>query len=278
LLVNSNWWTLLRNHPNQPDYLLHPKLEQIPDRFISPFQIERAAGLAINAFGMNRAILEGKIEQEYFGKDRKGILCMHQYTKMFGWTRIPEIPSDYNINPGNSVSGHIIVILRNQLFSLNMMDPMTKVSFGLETIKRQLWWIVNYVFNLKNVEPNIPILTSEHRDTWAKLRKSLVDLSPDNVKSLSIIESSLFVLALDDWCYPDSFDNYLANFAYSKYGCNRWYDKTISIIVMANGVSGLNGEHSPCDALIPSRLMDWVTIFLIISLFKMNLLLIQKIP
>lgn len=40
-------------------------------------------------------------------------------------------------------------------------------------------------------------------------------------------------------------------------GLNRWFDKAITLVVEPNGRAGLLGEHSPCDALIPSILAEF---------------------
>ena len=40
-------------------------------------------------------------------------------------------------------------------------------------------------------------------------------------------------------------------------GRNRWFDKTISFSLETNTRLGMMGEHSPCDALIPSILGDF---------------------
>lgn len=38
---------------------------------------------------------------------------------------------------------------------------------------------------------------------------------------------------------------------------NRWYDKALTVAVESNGRAGMLGEHSPCDALIPSMIVDY---------------------
>ncbi len=40
-------------------------------------------------------------------------------------------------------------------------------------------------------------------------------------------------------------------------GRNRWYDKALTVMVETNGRAGMMGEHSPCDALIPSIVVDF---------------------
>ena len=143
------------------------------------------------------------------------------------------------------------------------------MKFG--SFDRQLWSLVNDALN-SPMQPPICVLTADQRDNWALARDYLIQLDPRNKEMLRWIETSLFVLCLDDYASPDSYDqgfrawphslshnlSLLENMAYAMDGHNRWYDKTISIICMSNGRGGMNGEHSPCDALIPSRLMDWL--------------------
>lgn len=41
-------------------------------------------------------------------------------------------------------------------------------------------------------------------------------------------------------------------------GGNRWYDKTVQIIVSKDGVVGALFEHSPADGVVMYELMDYV--------------------
>ena len=97
------------------------------------------------------------------------------------------------------------------------------------------------------------------------MRQYLLDLSPQNHSTLEKIDSSLFALSLD---FPplmpfstsspqERRDAHLHNTVYGCMGRNRWFDKTISFSVETNTRLGMTGEHSPCDALIPSILGDF---------------------
>lgn len=106
-----------------------------------------------------------------------------------------------------------------------------------------------------------------------------------NRKSLTAIEDSLFVLALDDWTRihpsahvsslaselkplspeqqpePDpslELDGHILNSCAGLHGHNRWFDKALSISVESNSRATVLGEHSPCDALIPSIVADYM--------------------
>ena len=94
-------------------------------------------------------------------------------------------------------------------------------------------------------------------------------MSPVNQMNLLEIDSSLFCLSLDSMTNKlqlDSssneltnprWDDHLHNTAYGQCGHNRWFDKTITMSVESNTRLGMMGEHSPCDALIPSILGDF---------------------
>lgn len=124
-------------------------------------------------------------------------------------------------------------------------------------ICRQLEWIVQDVLNQKHPQPPICILTADQRDHWARAYQHLRDLSPQNQYALDTIEEALFAICLDDQSHPSQpYDLAFQHNAHGGTGHNRWYDKAISILCASDGRAGMNGEHSPCDALIPSRLMD----------------------
>lgn len=61
-------------------------------------------------------------------------------------------------------------------------------------------------------------------------------------------------LAIDS---PAEVDTHLHNIRSSVNGRNRWFDKGYTLIVETNTRAGAMGEHSPCDALIPSIVADY---------------------
>lgn len=226
---------------------------------VTPFQIYRAAGLITAALNMKEEIEHGTIPPEYMGKN-KTPLCMNQFKLMFGWTRRPLPECDENVCPGGfpSKSKHITVLFRDQIYSLQCYTEQPHQRLCIADLIDQLWHLVNEVMNRSTQQPPIGIMTADDRDSWAKARAHLLGISALNVASMEEIESSLFCLCLDDWSGPDDYDFAYRSMAHSFDGHNRWFDKAISISVLSNGQAGMNGEHSPCDALIPSRLMDYL--------------------
>ena len=103
----------------------------------------------------------------------------------------------------------------------------------------------------------VGLITAGHRDTCYE-GYSLLSKSPTNVKSLQLIKKAQFVVCLDahsclknlDISHHQIFHNFNAE--------NRWFDKAIQLIVASNGRAGVNGEHTPADAVIPGRMMDFI--------------------
>ena len=55
-------------------------------------------------------------------------------------------------------------------------------------------------------------------------------------------------------------DSHLHNLRSSLNARNRWFDKAYTLIVETNTRAGAMGEHSPCDALVPSIVADYAVV------------------
>lgn len=106
-------------------------------------------------------------------------------------------------------------------------------------------------------QPDVALLTGENRDTWASLRKRLVSLSETNVESLKDIQEALFVVNLDDYTKDRDDEKLYKQWFWGDKAQNRWFDKVFQIIVANNGRAGLNGEHSPVDAVTTCTALDY---------------------
>jgi carnitine O-acetyltransferase len=77
-----------------------------------------------------------------------------------------------------------------------------------------------------------------------------------NKKSLEIIESSSFIVCLDD-ANPVTLEERAHQYWHGD-GTNRWFDKPCQFIINENGTSGFMGEHSMMDGTPTHRLNDYV--------------------
>lgn len=89
---------------------------------------------------------------------------------VFGMTRVPSVNSDhFKHSPAINPNTHAIVIVKDQIFSLNMKDTNGKVK-SRDDIEKALWLIIKDV-RIGNTERSLPVgvLTGANRDSWTKV-------------------------------------------------------------------------------------------------------------
>ncbi|KAL7750926.1 hypothetical protein RI367_003505 [Sorochytrium milnesiophthora] len=258
LLINSNWWMSFRY--DHVDYMREAaqrgELERRGYGEFSQVQLRRAAGLVSNLLNFKELLESESIAPE---RTRAGPLCMNQFRHMFGVTRIPDMPADRIVTSFPCTARHITVLARDQIYTCDVYDR-NGGRVSLRDLERQLASIVEDVQRLppSDMQPAVCLLTSEHRDIWTKARQHLLSLHGGNKDTLHAIETSLFSVALDDFAPADSKDELHRHIAHGYTGHNRWYDKSLTVVVTSNGQAGCNGEHSPQDALTDSTMFEYV--------------------
>lgn len=145
----------------------------------------------------------------------------------------------------------------------------------LSADQRDLWSRVRYFRNTSQ-------LPCTHVST--KNMHHLLSLSDKNHATLRAINHSIFALSLDHYVYalppspsvdgpsdsplpsPCTIPELTAHLHNVRSGPaqrpahNRWYDKPFSLIVEQNTRAGALGEHSPCDALVPSIVAEYAIV------------------
>ncbi|KAI9306900.1 acyltransferase ChoActase/COT/CPT [Cunninghamella echinulata] len=275
LMVNSNWYIILKNDDHHPKELLENNAKVLPPKQLSAFQIRRAANMIY--YGLD---YKEKLEREEIPIEMvrgKSPLCMRQYSRIFGITRIPLHHCDELYQPNISESNHIIVLVCDQIYKLQVYKEVNgnKQRLSIDELERELSVIASHALQKKNVQPPISLLTSWDRDNWALARNYLLSIDPKgNRQTLSTIENGLFAVALDDFTLGSELDQwpttmFCGNHLYGP-GHNRWYDKSVTIVVENNGKSGIMGEHSPADALTVSYVADHMVQHSVVHGLKAN--------
>ncbi|KAL1923113.1 uncharacterized protein VTP21DRAFT_9489 [Calcarisporiella thermophila] len=246
-MINVNWWDQFRD-PNNGVLKKPP-----PHGQTSELQLKRAAGFVSTLLEVCDSINRETLPAE---SNRTGPLCMNQYKCIFGTTRIPDFPHDRLVHQWPTTARHITVLFKDQLFHVPVLDDAGRLV-PVSTIEGQLQQVINQVQSLKELQPAVGVLTSENRDVWAKCRKAL-EASSVNRQSFQSIDTSLFVLCLDDYASPNGYDISHFNLFHGLDAHNRWFDKAFQLIVENNGRAGVNGEHTPVDAVTPGQIFDYV--------------------
>ncbi|KAF8982110.1 Carnitine O-acetyltransferase mitochondrial [Entomortierella lignicola] len=249
-MINVNWWAQFKDSPTF-------NLEQAPARgVISDVQIQRAANYTSSLLTFNDNVNNQTLPPEY---QRTTPLCMNQYKNQFGAYRVADFPRDRIVTTWPATANYVAVLFRDQIFRVPVSGPNGE-RVSTKAIEQQLKNVVEAVNNLPQNEKQEPIgvLTSENRDIWAKARNTLLGLSPLNHASLSSIDNALFVICLDDYSSDRDIDISHHNIFHAGNAHNRWFDKSMQFIFENNGRAGINGEHTPADAVIPGRILDEV--------------------
>eukprot|EP01134_Creolimax_fragrantissima_P005540 CFRG5540T1 len=222
----------------------------------SPIQVSRAANLCFRALQFKVLIDEQALEPTVI----RGIvpMCMAQYERTFSTTRIPGKECDELLHLSSSQSRHIAVLSKGSWFALDMYHRSGEAlrPFEIETQLERIIEMSDHV-NPSLTEQRIPALTAGDRSVWAEVRSSSFKHGI-NRYSLSVIESAMFCLVLDETSPETSTEEAYANMHGD--GANRWFDKSFNLIVYANGKSGMNVEHSWADAPVIGHLWEYMCV------------------
>ncbi|XP_077431413.1 peroxisomal carnitine O-octanoyltransferase-like isoform X4 [Vanacampus margaritifer] len=187
-------------------------------------------------------------------KAGKMALDMDQFRMLFCTCKVPGVKKDtiYNYfkteREGHCPS-HLVVMCRGRIFTF---DALCDGEFLTPPeIFRQL----SYVKECCEGRPDgdgVAALTSDERTRWAKAREHLISIDPHNESILETIQSSLFLISLDDAKPYSSTENYtnIAVEALMGDPTIRWGDKSYNSLVFADGTFGSNCDHAPYDAMV----------------------------
>ncbi|XP_076669809.1 choline acetyltransferase isoform X2 [Andrena cerasifolii] len=200
-------------------------------------------------------------------KDGKTLqpLCMAQHYQMLRIYRRPGVNADEQVILDRASSGdHIIVAHHNQFYSVPVRasdrDRITEAE-----LVQQLLSIMETKADPRT--PPVGILTTAKRPVWAKAREELLK-HERNRHNLELLERCLCVVCIDDDILPITFNNplkkenrWLGHRDYANVlhhalhgggsrhlGANRWFDKTLHVILGKDGMWGFNYEHSAGEA------------------------------
>jgi amino acid adenylation domain-containing protein len=198
----------------------------------------RVAVLILSALEFYAKIKDGSLEPDRIGGRQ---LCMTQYPKLFGTSRIPGIKRDgLRYLSVAEDEEQVVIVYRNVFYSVkaNVNGELP----SLEQLEPQIDWILTHT---PSNEPPIGILTTLTRTKWTIVRSTLATASPENDRSLQLLDNALFVVCIDEKSYNNLED--IAINAVRSDGCNRWFDKTLQFILTPDLRCSVSFDHAPVD-------------------------------
>ncbi len=218
-------------------------------------QAERAAALIAGALDYKRRLDEETLPPVL---QRGRPLTMEQNKFLFSTTRIPGAELDTvrapytDAWPGPSDARHIVVFFRGNLIRMDVLGPegrphtLDELEAGLRTIMKAE----------PAPEPSAGHLTTKARAEWADSRQALLALDPRNAEALDTVETALFCLCLENFTPRNTLDA-CDHLLHGDSG-NRWFDKSVSFVVFADGTAGVNVEHCGLDGTTVLAFVDEV--------------------
>jgi carnitine O-palmitoyltransferase 1 len=189
-------------------------------------------------------------------------LDMAQCERLFATSRVPGREVDAIKHWPTEQVRHVAVSCRGTTYRLNVYRSDGSLR-GPEELEALLADIKRDAAGRqpRPAEAGLPALTAESRTRWAEVRETHFSEGA-NRRSLDAIERSLFWLALDDTETEllDWTGRGRALLVGNRATPNIFFDKSVSLVVFANGKAGLNCEHSWGDAPVASHLLEVATI------------------
>jgi carnitine O-palmitoyltransferase 2 len=166
-------------------------------------------------------------------------LDMAQYPWLFGTSRLASPGRDVLYT--DSAARHIAVLANNSVYSVTVLSP-EGVPLPQRHIEAALRWIVRQ----PSAQPlGVGSLTALARDDWAGARPRLLARG-NNRALMAALEGAVLALCLDPRPAEDAASG-AAVFLHARH--NRYYDKSLQLIVAGNGRAGINFEHSWGDGV-----------------------------
>ncbi|MGW0179506.1 choline/carnitine O-acyltransferase [Nocardia sp. NPDC003345] len=176
-------------------------------------------------------------------------LSMWQNKYLFSETRIPGIDQDtvrvpYTDDwPGPSTARHILVLHRGNIFRMDVLGP-DGTPYAFEDLRGGLCAILKSATEPAPAGTGVGHLTTAARADWARARAELL-ADPENAATLDTVETALFCVCLEDFTPRD--EQHASDTLLHGDSANRWFDKSVSFIVFADGQAGINVEHCGLD-------------------------------
>ncbi|OTA39789.1 hypothetical protein BTJ68_00001 [Hortaea werneckii EXF-2000] len=208
---------------------------------------KRAAAISTAVLEFKQQVDQGTLEPEYM---RKLPMAMSSYEWMFNACRVPSPGADHPVKYPAEQHQHIIAIRKNAFYKIP-----THVN-GRQLSNAELEQQFRRVYSYGDKAPGVGIMTAGNRDDWTEWHERLISSNQANKRVFQEIESSAFVVCLDD-ASPVTL-----NERAHQYWHGRWQQPLVrqasSIHHQRQRHLGFHGEHSMMDGTPTHRLNDTI--------------------
>ena len=230
------WGVSLVVNSNVTGWLYGKHRVQAPQAF-------SAAAMTLGLLRYHLDLVEGVVPVN-LAKDKPQ--CMDQYSRMFELNREPGDPKD-KLTKYAGVQ-HITVTAGHRLYKVQVLGDDKRTMIPLATLVQRYQQILDDAWTRGPAPFSVCSLTGGERAKWAHARNHLLTLG-NNKQALREVESGIFAMSLEPGV--DVADREVAVGALHGDGRSRWFDKSFTGVVKADGNLSIHIEHSWADAPVP---------------------------
>ncbi|XP_049870509.1 choline O-acetyltransferase [Pectinophora gossypiella] len=191
-------------------------------------------------------------------------LCMEQFYRLLGGCRVPEVGRDRLEMPTFNQQGEqeelVVIAVRNSFYPI----PVKAADRGRLTPGEIQAQLLHAMVGAQGAPPapRVGLLTSMNRDQWARARETIIK-DDNNRNNLELISRALCILCLDEGGGDIAGDADTSAMLRAMHGAgtkwhsaNRWFDKTVQLIISSDGTVGMCYEHSAAEGVAVVRLAE----------------------
>lgn len=219
-------------------------------------QVQRAASLLVATAKFRDEVCSGHLPPDRVGR-KDTLLCSSTFKYLFNACRIPFQQQDSYFIFDPYKNKHIIVARKGHFFSFEFVDEVGD-PFPSYILEERLQKCIEMADQIPSTRPKLGLLTALCRDSWATARESLIKIGGERMQeSLLTLQSGSIMLCLDS-DNPESLEDCSKQFLSGGEGSshNRWFDKSINLIVTPAGKAAMLCEHSMLDGTATLRYAD----------------------
>lgn len=192
-------------------------------------------------------IIDEQIEPDYF---RGQPLAMNQLNNIFCSMRVPQVGRDkFQIAPFNKKNNYIIFLYKNNFYKV----PVTNNEGNFYNISNLIAAIEQCLQKEQTDSVNVGLYTVADRDRAAEIYADL-NKSKTNQRILTTIANCLAIISVDE--KSETATEAIKNLMLSPE--NKFFDKTVQIVITKSRQIGFNVEHSSLDGTSFAKVVTYI--------------------
>ncbi|MBS4206246.1 choline/carnitine O-acyltransferase [Lederbergia citrea] len=243
------WEDSYLRHRDSLPYSMNFNILLKNDHYKNRYTIAEMAGrVSFLVTELYHAIIDEEVEPETV---RGKPLDMSQYKNFFRSVRIPRLDRDaFHVADFDKKNNHVVILFKNNVYKVQVTNRDGVIYHSLDIAAA----IEATILAEQDEGVNVGIFTTAERNMAAEVY-DMLNTSKENAEILRTIADSLVIISIDE----ESKDSEEALRNLMLNANNKYFDKTIEIIITKQSELGFNVEHCAVDGTSISAVISHVS-------------------